>query len=166
MISAWNWRVLVAVALVAAAGSAFALRDSHQEKTPVIADFAWLAGGWRMQHGDVVTEEHWIPPAGGTLLGVSRTVKGDTTKFFEFLRLEQRKDAIVYVAHPGGRSPGTDFKLTSWNGVEAVFENPTHDFPTLIRYAKQDDGSLVARIEGQQNGQPASEEFRYQRIGK
>lgn len=160
-----NWRVLGAIALVAA-GSAFALRESDQEKLTRADDFAWLAGGWRVEHGGTVTEEHWIPPAGGTLMGVSRTVKGDKTVFFEFLRLEQRKDAFVYVAHPGGRSPGTDFTLTSWNGKEAVFENPEHDFPTLIRYTKQDDGSLVARIEGQQNGHAASQDFHYQRIGK
>ncbi len=46
------------------------------------------------------------------MMGVSRTVAGDKTVEFEYLRIEQRADGIYYVAHPKARCPGTDFKLT------------------------------------------------------
>jgi hypothetical protein len=78
---------------------------------------------------------------------MSRTVVGDKTVEFEYLRIEQRADAIYYVAHPKARCPGTDFKLTRLTGQEAVFENPTHDFPKRIIYRKNSDGSLVASID-------------------
>ena len=79
-------------------------------------------------------------------MGVSRTIAGDKTVEFEYLRIEQRADAIYYVAHPKARCPGTDFKLTRATTTEAVFENPQHDFPKRIIYRKTDDG-LTASID-------------------
>ena len=81
------------------------------------------------------------------MLGMSRTVAGDRTVEFEYLRLEQRGEDIYYVAHPKARYPGTDFKLTRLTNNEAVFENPTHDFPKRIIYRKGADGSLTASID-------------------
>ena len=81
-------------------------------------------------------------------MGMSRTVAGGKTAEFEFLRIEQRENEIYYVAQPKGRCPATDFKLTSVNAQEAVFENPTHDFPKRISYKKTADDSLTASIDG------------------
>ena len=80
------------------------------------------------------------------MMGVSRTIAGDKTVEFEYLRIEQREDGIYYVAHPKARCPGTDFKLTRASATEAVFENPQHDFPKRIIYRKTDDG-LTASID-------------------
>ena len=46
------------------------------------------------------------------MLGMGRTVAGNRTVEFEFLRLEQRGDGIYYIASPKGRCPVTEFKLT------------------------------------------------------
>ena len=114
-----------------------------------IADLSWIAGDWQTAPGGQrQIEEHWMQPAGGTMLGMSRTVGGGKTVEFEFLRLEERGDDIYYVAHPKARSPGTYFKLTVLTANEAVFENPKHDFPKRIIYRKNDDGSLTASIDG------------------
>ena len=86
-------------------------------------------------------------PAGGSMLGMSRTVAGDRTVEFEFLRIEQRGETIYYVASPKGRCPGTDFKLTRVAVQEAVFENPEHDFPKRIVYRKNSDGSMTASVD-------------------
>jgi hypothetical protein len=108
-----------------------------------------MAGDWQTPTGNrSQIEEHWTQPAGGTMLGMSRTIASGKTVEFEFLRLEQRDDAIYYVAHPKARSPGTDFKLTRLTSDEAVFENPQHDFPKRIVYRKNADGSLTASIDG------------------
>lgn len=84
------------------------------------------------------------------MLGMSRTVAGVRagvrTVEFEYLRLEQRKDGIYYVAHPKARCPGTAFKLTRLATNEAVFENPLHDFPKRVIYRKTPEG-LVASID-------------------
>jgi hypothetical protein len=116
---------------------------------PSISDLAWMAGAWQTAPGGrVQVEEHWMAPAGGTMLGMGRTVAGDRTVEFEFLRLEQRAVGVYYVASPKGRCPATDFKLTSLSGQEVVFENPTHDFPKRIIYRKNSDGTLTATVDG------------------
>jgi hypothetical protein len=108
-----------------------------------------MSGRWQTAAGGRVRiEEHWMAPAGSSMLGMSRTVAGDKTVEFEYIRVEQRADGIYYVAHPKARCPGTDFKLTGLTGVQAVFENPAHDFPKRIIYQKGSDGSLTASIDG------------------
>lgn len=96
------------------------------------------------------------------MLGMSRTVAGDKTVEFEYLRIEQRADGIYYVAHPKARCPGTDFKLTHASATEAVFENPQHDFPKRIIYKKTANDGLTASIDGGEGTKAMS--FAYRRI--
>ncbi len=114
-----------------------------------IGELSWISGDWQTAPGGrAQIEEHWTQPAGGSMLGMSRTVAGGKTAEFEFLRIEQREDGIYYVAQPKGRCPHTDFKLTRVTAGEAVFENPTHDFPKRIIYKKAAEDSLTASIDG------------------
>lgn len=117
--------------------------------TTTITDLSWIAGRWQTAPGGRrQVEEHWTSVAGGTMMGMSRTVAGEKTVEFEYVRIEQRADGIYYVAHPKARCPGTDFKLTKASATEAVFENPQHDFPKRIIYRKTADDSLTASIDG------------------
>jgi hypothetical protein len=110
-----------------------------------ITQLAWLAGTWTGHDGPVAFQERWTTPAGGAMLAVSRTVKGDRMVAFEFLRIVERDGSLVYIAQPNGRPP-TEFTLTAITADSATFENPTHDFPKMIRYSKRADGSLEARV--------------------
>lgn len=115
---------------------------------PTIADLVWMSGDWQTAPGESAQiEEHWTLPAGGTMLGMGRTIVGDKTVEFEFLRIEQRANGIYYVANPQG-GPATDFKLTRVSGQEAIFENPEHDFPKRIIYKKTAGGTMVASVDG------------------
>ena len=82
------------------------------------------------------------------------------------VRMPGRVWSLAAVIVAVGAAPGTEFKLTSWDGREAVFENPAHDCPQLIRYTKNDNGSLTASVEGDQGGRAAKEEFRYEHSAK
>jgi hypothetical protein len=143
-------RVLVAIALT----TMFKVHlNAQSPATPspsalhTISELGWMSGHWQTAPGGrAQIEEHWTQPAGGSMLGMSRTVIGIRTLEFEYLRLEQRADGIYYVAHPKGRCPGTEFKLTSVTTSGAVFENPAHDFPKRIIYRKTATG-LVANID-------------------
>ena len=110
-----------------------------------ISQVGWIAGLWTGKDGGMSFEERWTPPAGGAMLAVSRTLKGDRMVAFEFLRIVERDGGLVYVAQPNGRPP-TDFVLTELTADSATFENPAHDFPKMIRYARRGDGTLEARI--------------------
>ena len=130
-------------------------------QTPAIADLSWISGDWQTAPGGrAQIEEHWTNVAGGSMMGMSRTVAGDKTVEFEYLRIEQRADGVYYVAHPKARCPGTDFKLTKASATEAVFENPQHDFPKRIIYRKNGDDSLTASIDGGEGSKAMSFAFR------
>jgi hypothetical protein len=132
-------------------------------KAAAIRDFRWLAGDWETTIGKASVDEHWSFPAGGIMMGMSRTVANGKTVSFEYLRLEQRPDGIFYVAHPQAR-PGTDFKLDSWDGKQAVFVNPGHaDHLKKIVYRLNSDGTITARIEGENDGKPFAQEWQYKR---
>ena len=133
-------------------------------ENPTLADISWISGDWQTARGGRrQVEEHWTAAAGGSMMGVSRTIEikgaGDTTVEFEYLRIEQRADGIFYVAHPQARCPGTDFKLTSASATEAIFENPQHDFPKRIIYRKTDDG-LTASIDAGEGSKSMSFVFK------
>jgi hypothetical protein len=78
---------------------------------------------------------------------------------FEFLRIVERRGTLVYVAQPEGRPP-TEFTLTRLDGEQATFENPAHDFPKVIRYARRPDGGLEATISGDAGAKPQTFRFR------
>jgi Domain of unknown function (DUF6265) len=125
-----------------------AVQSDQPAQTFKIEDLAWLSGDWETAPGRMQIDEHWSKVAGDSLIGMSRTVAGGKTVFFEYLRIETRGTDIYYVAHPKARTPGTDFKLVRLRGQEAIFENPAHDFPKRIIYRKNGDGTLTARVEG------------------
>ena len=82
-----------------------------------ISDLTWLAGDWQSASGGrAQIEEHWTRPAGGTMIGMGRTVVGDKTAEFEFLRIEQRGNDLFYAANPNAHCPQTDFKLLASAG--------------------------------------------------
>ena len=41
-----------------------------------IEQVGWLTGCWEMSSPQRTIEEHWLPPRGGTMLGIGRTVQG------------------------------------------------------------------------------------------
>ena len=68
-----------------------------------VASLSWIAGAWQGKMGRAGIEEHWLPPKGRAMLGMSRTIAGGRMVMFEFLRIEQRPEGIFYVAQPNGR---------------------------------------------------------------
>lgn len=130
------------------------------QATSEVADLGWLTGAWVGPASRAQSEEHWIAPKAGVMLGLSRTIVRDRMVAFEFLRIEKRADGIYYVAQPGGRPP-TDFKLSKSTATSAVFENPKHDHPKIITYRLEDARTLVAVIEGDEGGQHKKQEFRF-----
>lgn len=101
-----------------------------------------------------------MAPRAGSMLGMHRDVKGGTTVGFEFARIEIRDGKPVYLASPGGAAP-TPFTAVEVGERRVVFENKAHDFPQRVIYWR-DGAALRARIEGQQGGRPAFEEWAWQ----
>lgn len=138
------------------------LRDSER-----IQSLAWLAGCWEASSGTRSVEEQWLRPRGGTMMGMSRTVrregKLETTQEYEFLRLFARDGKLVYAALPSGQQ-GTEFVETELGESQVTFGNPAHDFPQIIRYRRVGADSLQARVEGTLGGNSRGFDVRYRRV--
>ena len=153
-------RRLRAFTLLVIAFVVFGVGVSRNVAAGAIPDLAWLQGCWVSNaSGEPQTTEHWMKPAGGTMLSMSRTVAADKTVGFEFMRIARETDGEIYfIAKPSGQAEAR-FKLIKNDKREVVFENPAHDFPQRIVYRLQDDGALLGRIEGLSNGQPKAVDF-------
>lgn len=106
----------------------------------------WLSGHWCMKNNGSTTEEFWLTPAGGVMVGMARTWTEDSTLNFEYMRIDNRNGVQNFTAQPGG-SPPTSFRRTAGGEDWARFENPEHDFPQIIEYRRESD-ALSAKISG------------------
>lgn len=129
-----------------------------------IETLGWLRGCWAGDIKGREVEEHWMKPAGKTMLSLSRTIAQGKTLAFEFVRVVEEEDGnIYYVAKPSNQMEAR-FKLVRSASNEAVFENPEHDFPQRIIYRLEKDGSLFARIEGVSHGKQRGVDYPMKRI--
>jgi len=131
-------------------------------QTRLIDRAAFMHGCWERRSGNRQVEEQWMRPRGGTMMGMSRTVRGDTVVEYEFVRLFERNRALVYAAQPSGQPPA-EFTSTEITEGVITFANPRHDFPQRIMYRLVGD-SLHARVEGSMNGRERGVDFRYARV--
>lgn len=128
-----------------------------------LEQLGWMAGHWTGNAEGVESEEHWTSPAGGIMVGMHRDAAPGKRAFFEFLRIEQRADDVVYVAMPRGRSE-TEFPLKELSRQRVVFENLRHDFPQRIIYWRESE-MLCARVEGKTSGGERSEQWCWRGAG-
>jgi Domain of unknown function (DUF6265) len=129
-----------------------------------LARMAWLAGCWTSDNAEPGSGEQWTTIAGGTMFGVSRTVKQGKTAAYEFMQLRDLPDGtLAFIAQPSGNPP-TPFALVRMTDTEAVFENPKHDFPQRVVYAAEGRSKLRARIEGPRGGALRVIEFPMTRV--
>ncbi len=143
---------ILVLALLVSSSGAEALGAQQPASDPLQAA-AWMSGCWESRRGERVITEMWMAPAGGLMLGASRTVAGTSVREFEFLRIRAREGRLVYTAIPSGQKE-TDFTTAPAPSVGAplVFENPAHDFPQRITYRRAGADSAYARVEGPGQG--------------
>jgi hypothetical protein len=128
-----------------------------------VEDLAWLAGCWASVGAEAGSGEQWMEPAGGTLLGVNRTVKGSETVAHEFMQIRETESGeIEFIANPSGQSEAA-FSLVGLSETEVIFENPDHDFPQRIIYRLKGD-YLEGRIEGKVKGELRVVDFPLRRV--
>jgi len=142
--------VLCSAALTFAmlAGNAAAAKPEGAD----LSRLAWLGGCWKSANGEPGSVEHWMPLAGGTMLGMGRTVRQGRTVEHEFMEIRAAADgAITFVAHPSNQKTAA-FPLLRMTDNEVVFENMEHDFPQRVAYRLDGESKLAARIEGMRKG--------------
>lgn len=129
-----------------------------------VAKLGWLQGCWAAPGAEAGSVEQWSSAAGGTMFGISRTVKNGKTVEFEFVQIRETEPGkLAYMAQPSGQRPAS-FPLLRLSESEVVFENLAHDFPQRIIYRRDGERALHARIEGMSNGKLKARDFPMQRI--
>jgi len=109
-------------------------------------DLDWLAGSWCGQQGRTFSEETWMAPRGGLLVGMHRDTRDGKATGFEFMRIAWQDGRWVFLAQPGGGAV-TAFPAERVDSDRVVFANPAHDFPKRVIYARPDAGTLRARVD-------------------
>jgi hypothetical protein len=136
-----------------------------QEVAPArLADLGWMAGCWERSDDakKLLSSEQWMRPAGGVMLGLGRTITDGRATDWEYMRIEQRGDHLVFVAWPRANKDETEFKLIGSKPGESIFENLAHDFPQRVIYRLSGD-RLTGRIEGKLNGKEMGIDFPFKR---
>jgi hypothetical protein len=124
---------------------------SNAQESTSINDVDWLVGCWKSTNSKYNAREHWIPPKGKMMVGMSHTVSNSKTVGYEYLRIEEREGKLVYIANPSGQKE-IAFYQAEITDKKMVFVNPDHDFPQRITYYLLNDGSIHARVEGEKDG--------------
>ncbi|RRN62246.1 DUF6265 family protein [Caulobacter sp. 602-1] len=129
-----------------------------------IDKLGFIAGCWTLTRPNgTKIEEQWLAPAGGAMIGMSRSVRDGKLREFEFMRILPAADGkLQYVAIPSGQAEAA-FPMREIGENAVTFEAPEHDFPQRILYRLVDKDTLVARIEGSVGGQARSADFPYTR---
>jgi hypothetical protein len=136
--------------------------SARAQGRPRIEQLAWLQGCWGSNAGPRIVEEQWMAPRGRSMLGMSRTVRGEALIGYEHVVIREQGERLSYEAHPSGQ-PEAVFLSTAVTGDSVVFENRAHDFPQRVGYTREGE-SLNAWIEGTDKGKPRRVDFAYRRV--
>jgi hypothetical protein len=123
---------------------------------------SWLHGCWQGTVGQDTVDEQWMAPRGGTMLGMSRTIRGGKTTNYELAVLKEQDGRLAYEAHPSGQ-PTTMFRAREVTDSMVVFENPQHDFPQRLGYRVSGVDALSAWVEGTDKGKQRRIDYVFRR---
>ena len=125
-----------------------------------INELSWLMGRWEDKSGQGMLSETWKALNDSTYTAETYyEIQGDTV-FTEKIRLEERRDGIVYLPAVSDQNGGKPvmFRLTSSGKSRAVFESKQHDFPQKLIYELIGD-SIRVTISGMEKGASKTEDF-------
>lgn len=121
----------------------------NQKPTVTIADLDWIIGTRSSQQDQMLIYESWSKTSDELLTGKSYYTENGDTMLLETIGIKQIDGELFYCPAVSNQNEGKaiEFKLTSKNPNELVFENPEHDFPKKIVYI-QEGNNINAWIEG------------------
>ncbi len=145
--------------------SFFALLSSCSSKNETFESLSKLEGQWSMKFDQSEVMEKWRLVNDTLMEGISYEINGVDSTVSETVQLVLRGDEIFYIPTTAGQNDGNPipFKLIKREGEVYSFENPSHDFPTIITYNFIDKTTLKASISGTIRGEVRSMDFDYVR---
>ena len=98
----------------------------------------FMTGCWNLAEGEKLTQECWMEPKAGLMLGASREGVGAKLRSWEQMRIEHSNGKLVLFSSPGGR-PAVPFEALQISPTDVEFTNARHDYPQRLRYELKGD---------------------------
>jgi len=118
-----------------------------------VQDLSFISGHSRGEFDGGIADEHWSEPAGDSIMGVSRYMKGGKVQRYQLMVIEETPKGLVLRSM--GFKPGLDtweekarvesFPLVRWTKGEVEFERS--DKAMRITYRTAGNGVLECTIE-------------------
>ncbi|NJO24997.1 MAG: hypothetical protein HC867_03165 [Bacteroidia bacterium] len=107
--------------------------------------------------------EEWKTSGNDIMKSRSYRVNNNDTVMMETAELLKKGEDIFYIPTVPNQNQGkpVEFKLTSAQNNEYIFENPEHDFPQRIIYNLKSATETEATIDGRINGQYRKMVYRF-----
>ena len=136
-----------------------------------LASLSFISGHWQTETGGDQLEEYWSPPAGDSMMGVFRWMKGGKVWMNELLTIVDEGEQIVLrLKHFDAKMVGWEekaesltLKLVRSSANEAVFEGSKPEKPLRITYRKPGENSLIVVLGSSRDGKPKTDEFNFRR---
>ena len=126
----------------------------------------WMTGCWRQQQGEAWTEECWMAPRAGIMLGAARSGSGKELRDWEAMQIILDQPAgegpvvrMAFWAAPFGQSR-TLFAWSPSDEPGVSFFNAANDYPQRVRYWREGK-RLMAEIAMADGSKPMV--WRYER---
>jgi uncharacterized damage-inducible protein DinB len=157
---------------ILAGGTTVPLSAQAPAPQATLEDFSWLAGRWRGTLGERNTEVIYSQPEAGVMMGMFRLTEGERTVVLEFFSLRTAAEGLeMRLRHfspsleLGEKDDAIILRLASYDGTEAVFENPVHTRPkqTVIHRTGPDNYVVRSEIIGD-SGEARWIEVAWQRV--
>lgn len=165
--------VWISAVLMAAALAAPRPAMAQSDPAAVLADLDWLAGAWVLERPGERLEERWSGPTGNSMVGHFRWIRDGDLWITELVSITAEADRIVFrLRHFGddmtpweeADDPFT-YRLTDHAPGRATFTivERRHGRPHRFIFEALPNDSLLVRLEGEEDGEPVTQDFRYGR---
>lgn len=122
-------------------------QPGHAANDP-LKSLTWLSGQWVGREGPTRTEQHFMKPGDGVMLGMRRSMSPSRGADTEFMRIVAEPDgSVIYYGQPLGSSAVIPYRLIESGDNMAVFANTDIGYPQRIVFNRY-GGNVVAALEG------------------
>jgi hypothetical protein len=139
--------------------------------TPALQDLAWIAGHWQGEHWGGKTEELWLLPDGGAMIGTFRHIKEGKLVFTEHQSIEQDDTGITLrIKHFGPKLIGweekadsTTFTLDRVTPDVASFSYTKEGRKVILEFQRKGPDEMHLLLSRLKDGTQKDDLFRYKR---
>jgi hypothetical protein len=128
----------------------------------------WPVGKYIHETPEGITIEEWVRVDSFNIKGTNITIKKETkdTVFRMELSMNRTKDktTMCYFIKGLSKGKGTEFTLTKDDGNLFVFENPFHDFASIMQYRVMGDTAIEITERGFMDNKEREERYLMKKI--